>query len=460
MNKQMDLTSGNLFKKLWQYAIPLILSGFLQLLYNACDLIVCGNFGSEHSVGAISSTNSIINLVVNLFLGLSVGANVCMSKAYGEKNQEKGQKILHTAMLFSVIIGIIVTIIGISLSSVLLKATDVPEANFNLSYQYLTIYFSGMLFTMIYNFGSAILRACGDSRRPFIFLSIAGVLNICLNLIFVICFNLDVAGVALATIISQAVSATLIVVTLFRNKNFFKFSFKEFKISKTEAKEIIIIGLAAGLQSVLFSISNILIQKSINSLGELVLDGSGSSSSIEGFIYIVMNQTAQAAIAAISANYGAKKYENIKKIIIYSLIISFLSWAFVAGIALIFKNQLIGFYLKNEEAATYATQRLLIIASTYYLCGVMDILAYSLRGIGHSYVPTIVTLIGVCGSRIFWIFVMFPMEQFHNLTSVIVSWPISWAITDVVLIIFLIFFYKKMIKNSKISSIENTIIEE
>ena len=449
-NNEINMTEGNLFTKLIYVSIPLIFSGILQLLYNAADLIVCGSFGGkDHSVAAISSTNPLINLIINLFLGLSVGANVLMARCFGQQNKEKGQRVVYTSMIFSLIFGVLVGIFGFFTSKYFLSLMNTPQNILELSASYLKIYFIGLPFSMIYNFGASLLRAVGDSKRPFYFLAFAGVFNVILNLIFVIVCKLDVQGVALATIISQAISAILVMICLIRNKGFFHFSFKELKFYKKEAIEILKIGLPAGIQGSIFSLSNVVIQSSINSLGELVMDGNGASSSLEGFVYVTMNSVANSSVAFISANYGINKKENIKKIVIYSCLIIIAMNIITGCIVLGFQNQLIHLYVQDDLAIKAAKQRLLIIVLTYFTCGIMDTFAYALRGIGYSFTPMIVTLIGVCGIRILWIYTIFEIPQFHNISSVALSYPISWIITSCIHISMFIVLFKKTFKNKQ-----------
>ena len=448
MHKEMDMTSGSMFKKLVVYAIPLIFTGILQLLYNAADLVICGMFGSPNSTAAISSTNSLIHLIVNLFMGLSVGANVLMARCYGEKNKEKGQRVVYTAMVFSVIVGIGVGAFGFLFSKYFLEMMGTTSDVIHLSTQYLQIYFLGLPFSMIYNFGASILRATGDTKRPFIYLASSGIFNVLFNILFVVGFKMDVPGVALGTIISQAISAVFIIIHLLKSNGFFHFKLSELKLYSREALEIARIGLPAGLQGVIFSLSNVLIQSSINSLGTNVVGGNGAAGSLEGFIYISMNSIAQSCVAFVSANYGAKKKENIKKSIIYSCGLVILMNFIVSSIILIFQNQLLGLYVHTEEAMEAGRQRIIIIATTYFLCGLMDVLANSLRGIGYSVLPMIVSLAGVCGIRILWIYTIFPLEEFHNIQGLAISYPISWVVTATVhFICFMIMFKKIKFKN-------------
>lgn len=444
VTNEMNMTEGNLFKKIITYALPFIFSGILQLLYNAADLIVCGQFGSVHASGAISATSALINLIIQLFLGLSVGSNVIMARCYGQKNKEKGQRVVYTSMIYSLVFGIVIGIFGFIFSKYFLIWMGTPDDIIDLSTIYLQIYFIGLPFSMIYNFGSSLFRAVGDTKRPFIFLSSAGIINVILNLIFVICFNMDVAGVALATIISEGISALLIVISLFKSKGFFEFKLKDLKFHRHEGAEIMKIGLPAGIQSTLFSVSNVLIQSSVNSLGTLVVDGNGASSSLEGFIYTSMNCIAQSAVSFVSANYGAKHKKNILKTMFYSMILIILANLLVGGVIGIFNEQLIRLYIQDDVAIKVAQERLLIISLTYFTCGFMDLFAYCLRGIGYSITPMIITLCGACGLRIVWILTFFQMEEFHNIQGLVVSYPISWIITALVQVIFFIIVYRRL----------------
>ena len=440
-NKMIE---GNLFSNLFFYSLPIILSGILQLLYNAADLIVCGQFGHEHATGAISSTSSLINLIIQLFMGLSVGANVIMARCYGAKDQDKGERVVYTSMIFSVVFGIILGVVGMFMSRTFLEWMKSPIETIDQSSAYLFIYFIGLPFSMIYNFGAAIFRAIGDTKRPFIFLALSGIINVLLNLLFVIAFDMNVEGVALATIISQGISALLIVIALLKNHKFFSFSFRELRFYKREALDIIKIGLPAGLQSTIFSLSNVLIQSSINSLGPTVMDGNGAASSLEGFIYTSMNSVAQACVAFVSANYGAGKKKNIKLTVLYSLGLVLLMNLVTGGIILLFHRPLLSLYIEDEAAILEGKKRLFIIACTYFLCGFMDVGAYSLRGIGYSTSPAIISLIGACLLRIVWIYTFFQWDSLHNLSGLIISYPISWILTLIVHFTLFIILFKRL----------------
>lgn len=443
--KKSKMTEGNLFINLLLYSLPIILSGILQLLYNAADLIVCGQFGSDHSTAAISSTNSLINLIVQLFMGLSVGANVLMARCYGAKDEEKGQRVVYTSVIFSFVAGIILMLVGTTLSRTFLEWMGSPSDVIDLSTDYLFIYFLGLPFLMFYNFSSALFRAIGDTRRPFIFLAISGILNILMNLLFVIVFHMDVKGVALATILAEGFAACMMFWALYRHKDFFHFKWKEMHFYKKEGIEIIRIGIPAGLQSTIFSLSNVLIQSSINSLGTNVMDGNGAAQSLEGFVYVSMNSVAQATVAFVSANYGAGNKKNIKYTVWYSLALVVLMNIVTGVVILGLHRQLLHLYVSNEEAIQEGTKRLFIICATYFLCGFMDVGAFSLRGIGYSVSPAIISLIGACLLRIVWIYTLWNhIYSLHNLAGLAISYPISWILTLMVHYTLFIILYHKL----------------
>lgn len=445
MDKEVSFTDGNLFKKMNIYAIPLILSGLLQLLFSAADLVVCGQFGSDNSVGAISSTGPLISLIINLFIGIATGSNVLMSRAFGLKDNNKGERIVYSSMYLSLIIGFIVSLFGVVFSKQLLMMQKTDETLLELSNSYLKIYFIGVFFMMVYNFGASLLRAIGDTKRPFIYLTIAGIVNVIFNIIFVIIFKMDVTGVAISTAISQAVSAILICYSLLKNKVFFTFKISDFKLYSREAKQIIFIGIPAGIQSVIFSISNVIIQSSINSLGPAVINGSGAAMSIEGFIYTSMEQTCFTCIAFMSANYAIHNSKNIKKIFLYSCLMIIMYDIFFSGITLLIPNQLLKIYIKDEASIIAGRERIIILAATYALCGLMDVTASALRGINYQILPTIITSVGICGTRLIFIYAMFnKFKQFQNISAISWSYPVSWVITLAIHLICFIVLFKKL----------------
>ena len=452
--REMNLTEGNLFKKIIIYSLPVIFTNLLQLFYTSADLIVCGTFGSEHSTAAITSTDPLVKLIINLFMGLSIGANVLMARSYGQKDKEKGHKVMYTSMLASVFIGIFVGIFGYFMAGTLLKAMGSTTDVIDLSTRYLQIYFIGLPFLMIYNFGASLLRAAGDTFRPFLILMISGLFNVIFNLIFVIVFKMDVPGVALATIISEGLSAIAIVVCLIKNKGFISLDIKNIKFHMKEALEILKIGLPAGIQGSLFSVSNVIIQSSINSLGTAIMGGSGASNALEGFIFTAMNSISLSCVAFVSANYGAGKKDNIKKSLIYSLILTTGLSLVMGGIILLFKEPLLGLYVHTPEQMEAAKSRLEMMALLYFICGVMDCVPYAIRGIGYSITPMIISLIGVCGFRIVWIYTIFKIPNYHNLTGLLISYPITWAITALIHVVIFIVLFKKLDLNKKASEME------
>lgn len=439
---EKDLTSGCIWKKILLFALPLMLSSVLQLLYNACDIVVIGRFRDHTALSAISSTSSLINLITNLFIGLSVGSNIVMAKCYGQNDKDKAQKVVRTSIIISLISGIILAIFGVVFAKQLLLLMGSPSDVINLATIYLQIFFIGMPFNLLYNFGSSILRASGDTKRPLYFLLISGLFNVGANLLFVIVFNMSTDGVALATIISQFISAILILITLLKEKGFCHLSLKELKIDKNVLLEIAKVGLPAGLQGTIFSISNVIIQSSVNFFGSYVMAGNGAAANLEGFIYVCMNAFYQASITFTSQNYGAKKYDNIPKILKYNLYLVVLFGGILGITAYLSSGFLLNIYTTDPDVIKIGTIRMGIICVPYFLCGMMDVVVGSLRGLGKSTTPMIVSLLGVCGLRILWIFTIFRSNM--NLGLLYVSYPISWIITFMILIVCFIYLYKKV----------------
>lgn len=447
-NYEIDMSNGNLFLKIIRFSLPLALMGMLQLFYNAADLIVVSNFsGDNNALGAVGSTSSIINLIVNLFIGLSVGTNVVIAKYYGAKQYKKISDVVHTSILISGIIGVILGIFGFVFARQLLL---LMSNDLELSVIYLKIYFLGMPFNMIYNFAASVLRAVGDTKRPLYFLSIAGIINIILNLFFVIVLDLSVAGVAIATVVSQIVSCVLIMITLLKTKECYKFSFSELKINKEALIEITKIGLPAGIQSSIFSISNVIIQSSVNKFGYVVMNGNSAAQSVEGFVYTAMNSVYHAALAFMGQNIGAKKTKNIKKVTLYSLIIVTLISVILGSALFLSGKYVLRIYTDIEAEIDVAFIRLHYLCLPYFLCGIMDVMVGCLRGLGSSTLPMIVSIIGVCGFRIAWIYLIFyPNTNFDNINDLnllYVSYPVSWIITFCVHFIVYLFISRKKIK--------------
>lgn len=427
---QIDMCNGPLFKKIIVFSIPLILSGCLQLLFNAADIIVVGRFSGSEALAAVGSTSALINLLVNLFIGISVGANVVLGRCIGARDEQGASKVCHTAIFISMFGGIFMAFVGFFLAKPLLELMATPEDVIQLSALYMKIYFLGMPAFMLYNFGAAILRSIGDTKRPLYFLLVSGVVNIIFNLFFVICLHMSVAGVALATVISEILSSSLIVLCLMHSEGTLHFEFHNLKLDKHYALQMLEVGLPAGLQGIVFSISNVLIQSSVNSFGSLVMAGNTAASNIEGFVYTSMNAIYQTSLSFTSQNYGAKKFDRIDKVLLECLGIVFVVGLILGQSAYIFGYSLLSIYSNNKEVIGYGIERLSVVGATYCLCGMMDTLVGSLRGVGYSILPMIVSLTGVCAFRVIWIFTVF--KSVHTQFSLYVSYPISWIITMLV----------------------------
>ncbi len=425
----IDMCSGSVYKKMLKFALPLMLSGMLQLLFNAADIIVVGNFAGDESLAAVGATTTLINLMTNLFIGLSVGVNVLTANYYGAGKADEVKSTVHTAISISIISGVILTVAGMVFAPQILHLMKVPDDVIGLSIIYLRTYFAGMIAVMVYNFGSAILRAVGDTQRSLYFLTASGVVNVVLNLIFVIGFHWGVFGVGLATAISQVVSAVLVVMALIKEKSSIKLSLRDLSIDKHKFVRIVQIGLPAGLQGMLFSISNLLIQSSVNSFGKIVIAGNSASANVEGFAFVAMNAFHQAAIAFTGQNKGAGRYERIGKILRAALTYVFVTAMFFAVIYNLFSHELIDLYTNSDDVISSGVTRLTIIATAYFLAGMMDVVVGAIRGLGYSVVPMIVSVFGICVFRVFWIFCIFSQEEYHTIESIYYSYPISWILT-------------------------------
>lgn len=443
---EIDMCNGPILKKMLLFAVPLMLSSIMQLLFNAADIIVVGKFAGDDSLGAVGSTSSLINLLVNLFIGLSVGANVLTARYFGARQEKDLDETVHTAMAISIVSGIVLTGVGIVGAPIILKLMGTPDDIMHLAVIYLRVYFIGMTAMMIYNFGAAILRAMGDTKRPMYFLMLAGGINVVLNLIFVIIFKMDVAGVALATTISQCISAFLVVRCLMQGENGIKLVLKNIKFTKEKLIKILQIGLPAGFQGTLFSLANVVIQSSINSFGKIVVTGSSAAANIEGFVYVAMNAFHQAAISFTSQNVGAGKYERVNKILYTALGCVTVVGVVLGNLSYIFGEPLLGFYSDSPEVIEQGMIRLSFICTTYALCGVMDVMVGSLRGLGYSIVPMIVSLIGACAFRIIFLATIFKMDAFHHIETVYLTYPISWIMTFSAHVVCFIFIKKRLNK--------------
>lgn len=424
---EMDMCSGPILGKILVFALPLMLSGILQLLFNAADIIVVGRFAGSQSLAAVGSTSSLINLLINLFIGLSVGVNVLVAKYHGAKDEEEVSTTVHTAIAVSLISGLFLVILGIGAARPLLELMGTPEDVIHKSVLYMRVYFAGMPVIMLYNFGSAILRAIGDTKRPLYYLMIAGVGNVVLNLFFVISLNMDVAGVALATVAAQCISAGLIVRCLMKSQGGLRLHLKRLRVNTKKLAQIVRIGLPAGMQGAIFSISNVLIQSSVNSFGSVAMAGNTAASNIEGFVYTSMNAVYQTNLSFTSQNIGGKKFSRLNRILYTCMGVATATGLIMGLGAVAGGNRLLGIYSSDPEVIAYGANRLLLICIPYFICGLMDTVVGSLRGMGYSMLPMIVSLTGACAFRVVWIFTVFA--YFRSLTILYISYPISWSIT-------------------------------
>jgi len=440
------MCSGPILPGLLRLVLPLMLSSILQLLFNAADIIVVGNFASENSLAAVGSTTSLVNLMTNLFLGLSTGANVLTAHYMGAKDGEGVSKTIHTSFFISIVSGVLLTLIGTVFADDLLILMQTPDEVRELSALYLRIYFFGMIAMLVYNFGSSILRSKGDTKMPLYFLAIAGVVNVVLNLIFVIVFKMDVAGVALATVISQVVSAAMIVICLARETDCYKFDIRKLRPDKKIVLKILRIGIPAGFQGVVFALSNVVLQSSINGFGPVVMAGSAASASIEGFVWVAMNAFSQGAITFVSQNVGAGKYSRLNRIAFTSCASSAVTGLLLGNLAFVFGEQLLSIYDPRPEILDPGLTRMKLVCCFYFVCGLMDCIVGAIRGMGYAVTPTVVSLLGACGLRILWVFTVFRIPEYHTEFMLFLSYPLSWGITFMVHFICFIFMRRKFPK--------------
>lgn len=423
----LDMTEGPFLKKILLFSVPLMLTGLLQLAYNSADVIVVGRFVSDEALAAVGSTGSLVNLFLNVFLGLSMGSGVMVARHIGERDDKKIHECVHTAMLLSVVCGLFIGAVGFFVSKYMLHIMDVPDDVIELATLYLKIYFLGSPGLLVYNFGASIIRATGDTKRPLYILSFSGLVNVALNLFLILVFKMGVSGVAVATIVSQYLSAIFIVLYLLRMPNACKLIIKRLKIYKAELKSIIKLGVPAGVQNSLFSVSNVIIQSNVNSFGSVAMAGIAAGSNFDSYVYTCTNAVAQSAMNFTSQNMGAKKYRNIAKVYKYCLLITLVVGLGMGWGGKIFGNQIVSLFSDDAEVIKIGAERLDMIMPFYFFCSLMDVAACQIRGMGKSFEPMIVSLIGACGIRLFWVFVVLPLN--HTLMFLYWAYPLSWALT-------------------------------
>ena len=446
-SKQRNMLSGPLLPSIISFAIPVILTGVLQLLFNAADLVVVGQHCGSISVAAVGATGSLTILMVNFFMGFSIGTGANMANAIGGRDEELMHRIVHTALSVALSCGAVLTVVGVAFSGTFLIWMGTPEDVLPLSTVYMRIYFGGALFNMIYNFAASILRAAGDTRSPMIFLGLAGVVNVLMNLLFVTVFGMDVEGVALATTISQAISAVLTVWALTKRIDACRLQFRKLRFYKAPLLKIIAQGLPAGIQSSLFSISNVLIQSSVNSFGDVFMSGNAAAANLDGFVYVSMNAFYQTSINYVGQNAGAGQYKRVKRILWTCFACATVVGMAVAGGIYLFAKPLLALYITDSpQAISYGILRLTYVGLPYFLCGMMEVTTGVLRGMQASLLPMIISVLGVCGVRIGWILTIFQSEQFHTPEGLYVSYPVSWIFTMLVQLAACLWIYRKRVK--------------
>lgn len=443
---RQDLCQGPFLPKIISYTIPIILTSVLQLLFNAADLMVLGQLKGNDNVGAVGATSSLINLLVSLFTGLSIGAGVCVAQGIGARDDERVSRAVHTAIPAAAIGGAVLTVVGVCLSRWFLELMATPANLLGQATMYMQIYFAGIIPILVYNFGAAILRSAGDTKSPLIYLSAAGVLNILLNLFFVAVCDMAVDGVALATVISQLLACVLVLRKLMCRGDSCKLSLKKMRIDPRALGRIVSIGLPAGIQGSLFSISNVTIQSSVNSFNiEAINNGCSAASNIEGFVYMGMNAFQQTVTTFVGQNSGARKYKNVGRVVGLTLACVTVTGLILGSAARLFAPQLLSLYLKEGgEAIRYGITRMNYVCSVYFLCGIMDVLSGSLRGMGASTVPMVVSILGACGLRVLWVVTVF--RQYQTLDSLFVVFPVSWLVTILALVVCFVIVWKKRIE--------------
>lgn len=444
---KMDMCSGAILPKLLTFALPMMATNILQLLFAAADSIVVGRFAGEAELAAVGAVVPLINLLTNLFLGLSVGANVTAARCCGSDDEDGLSQTLHTSVLLGVIVGLFLTGFGFIMTGKMLVLMKTPSDVFSHAETYLKIYFFGMIPMTVYNFGSAVLRAVGDTKRPLIFLTISGILNVLLNLLFVIVFKWGVAGVAISTILTQTLSAVFLLVCLSREYGGLKFSVKKLALTRDKVNSIIRVGLPAGLQSSMYSVSNVVIQSSINSFGKTIIAANTAAVNFEDMIYFTMNAVMQSVTSFTGQNMGKGDLKRVKRVQLIGQAVVVSTGAALITLFEFTAPHLIGIYTDSSHVITYGVERLRIILPFYFLCGAMEVFIGGMQGMGHSLLPAVVSLVGICALRVGFLTFLFPLETFHKVTYVYTLYPITWIITTAAEGICFVITYRKILKN-------------
>ena len=436
------MCNGTIMDKLISFALPLMVSSILQLLFNAVDIIVVGRFTGSQALAAVGSTTALINMFVNLFIGVSLGANVLSARFYAAGKEQEMSGTVHTAMTFALISGAVMVFVGLFCTRGALELMDTPVDVIDQAALYMKIYFCGMPFFMLYNYGAAILRAVGDTKRPLVFLIISGAINAALNLFLVIAFSMGVAGVAIATVISQVISCVLVLWCLFSTDSCYRLQISKLGMKWEYLRQIFQVGVPAGIQSVVINFSNVLLQSSVNSFGSIAMAGYTAANNIFGFLFVSVNSITQACMSFTSQNYGAGKKKRMDRVLIDCMILSVIVAVTLGGSANLFGPQLLHIYTMDADVVACGTEILLYTTLTYFLCGIMDLIPGALRGMGHSAVPMILSIIGTVGTRIFWIYGVFPTHR--SLMVLFLSYPASWLVTILLQAVCFYFVRKKV----------------
>lgn len=439
---EIDMCNGSILDKLISFSIPLMLSGILQLLFNAVDIIVVGRFTGSEALAAVGSTTALINVFVNFFIGISLGSNVLAARFYAAGKDKEMSETVHTAITLALISGIVMGIVGVVSAKGTLQLMDTPDNVLDLSTLYMRIYFVGMPFFMLYNYGAAILRAVGDTKRPLMFLIVSGATNVVLNLILVIRFHLGVAGVAIATVISQGISCVLVLRCLYYSEGSYQLRFSKLGMKARYVKQIFQVGVPAGIQSTIINFSNVLLQSSVNSFGSVAMAGYTAANNILGFLYVSVNSITQACMSFTSQNYGVRKFKRMDRILLECLGLTVTVSLIFGGGSYLFGSELMHIYTKSADVVACGTDIMLYTTVTYFLCGIMDLFPGALRGMGHSAVPMILSVVGTVGTRIVWIYWVFP--QHRALDFLFISYPVSWILTIVMQVICFYFVRKRV----------------
>ena len=439
---EIDMCNGSIMDKLISFSLPLMLSGILQLMFNAVDIVVVGRFSGSQALAAVGSTTALINIFTNLFIGISLGANVLAARFYASGKEKEMSETVHTAITLALISGIIMAGVGLLLAKWALRMMGTPSDVIELSTLYMRIYFCGMPFFMLYNYGAAILRAVGDTKRPLVFLIISGVANAGLNMILVIIFHMGVAGVGIGTVISQLISCVLVLRCLYKSEGCYQLRFSKLRIQKVYLRQIFQVGIPAGIQSTVINFSNALLQSSVNSFGSTAMAGYTAANNILGFLYASVNAVTQACMSFTSQNYGVGKYKRMDRVLINCLILSVVISGVLGCGSYAFGTEILKVYTEDPKVIQCGLEILSMTTVTYFLCGIMDLFPGALRGMGRSGVPMILSIIGTVGTRIVWIFMLFP--QHRSLKFLFISYPASWLFTIVMQVICFYFVRKQV----------------